>query len=106
MTGTPRLDRPAWARAYRRTRQHGNEGVAAAGRIPESPDESSFRRRPESILSSDAKECSVEADVLLPTDEIRTWVRDLWLAAGSAPEEAQLVADHLIGANLAGHDSH
>ena len=48
----------------------------------------------------------MEADVMLPTDETRTWVRELWRAAGSAPEEAQLVADHLIGANLAGHDSH
>ncbi len=48
----------------------------------------------------------VEADVLLPTDQTRTWVRDLWLAAGSVAEEAQRVADHLVGANLAGHDSH
>jgi uncharacterized oxidoreductase len=48
----------------------------------------------------------VEADVLLPTDETRTWVRDLWRAAGSTAEEAELVAEHLIGANLAGHDSH
>ena len=48
----------------------------------------------------------MEADVLLPTEETRTWLRELWRAAGSAPEEAQLVADHLIGANLAGHDSH
>ena len=48
----------------------------------------------------------MEADVLLPTAQTRTWIRDLWLTAGSAPEEAQLVADHLVGANLAGHDSH
>ena len=48
----------------------------------------------------------MEGDVLLPTDATRAWVRDLWLAAGSAPEEAQRVADHLVGANLAGHDSH
>jgi uncharacterized oxidoreductase len=48
----------------------------------------------------------VEADVLLPTDETRAWLRDLWRAAGSGEEEAQIVADHLIGANLAGHDSH
>ena len=48
----------------------------------------------------------MEADVTLPTEETRTWVRERWRAAGSAPEEAQLVADHLIGANLAGHDSH
>jgi hydroxycarboxylate dehydrogenase B len=48
----------------------------------------------------------VEGDVLLPTDATRAWVRDLWVAAGSAAEEAQRVADHLVGANLAGHDSH
>lgn len=48
----------------------------------------------------------MEANVMLPTDQTHTWVRDLWDAAGSTPEEAQLVADHLIGANLAGYDSH
>jgi uncharacterized oxidoreductase len=48
----------------------------------------------------------VESDVLLPTEEMRQWVCNLWRAAGSAEEEAQLTADHLIGANLAGHDSH
>jgi uncharacterized oxidoreductase len=48
----------------------------------------------------------LEADVLLPTDLTRTWVRELWLAAGCAAEEAQRVADHLVAANLAGHDSH
>jgi hydroxycarboxylate dehydrogenase B len=48
----------------------------------------------------------LEADVLLPTDGIRTWVRDLWLAAGCAPDEAQLVAHHLVEANRSGHDSH
>src|SRR5687767_13173217 len=48
----------------------------------------------------------VEADVMLPTDATRVWVRELWRAAGSSPEEAELVADHLVGANLAGHDSH
>lgn len=30
----------------------------------------------------------------------------IWLAAGSQQEEARLVADHLVAANLAGHDSH
>ena len=48
----------------------------------------------------------MEAEVLLPTDKTRAWVRDWWLAAGSAAEEAQRVADHLVAANLAGHDSH
>ncbi len=48
----------------------------------------------------------MEVDVLLPTADIRRWVHDLWRAAGCAAEEAQLVAEHLVGANLAGHDSH
>ena len=48
----------------------------------------------------------MEADIMLPTAEIRTWVHDLWRAAGSNPDEAGVVADHLVGANLSGHDSH
>lgn len=48
----------------------------------------------------------MESDVLLPTAETRQWVCNLWRAAGSAEQEAQLTADHLVGANLTGHDSH
>ncbi|HEX2827020.1 MAG TPA: malate/lactate/ureidoglycolate dehydrogenase [Burkholderiales bacterium] len=48
----------------------------------------------------------MDGDVLLPTDAMRAWVRDLWLAAGCEADEAQRVAEHLVGANLAGHDSH
>ena len=48
----------------------------------------------------------MQADVLLPTEKTRTWVHALWRTAGSAEDEARLVADHLVGANLAGHDSH
>ena len=48
----------------------------------------------------------MEADVLLPTDKMRAWVYELFRAAGSAEKEARLTADHLVGANLAGHDSH
>jgi len=32
--------------------------------------------------------------------------RDIFLAMGSAAPEAEMVADHLVRANLAGHDSH
>ncbi|MGY8526407.1 malate/lactate/ureidoglycolate dehydrogenase [Paracidovorax citrulli] len=42
----------------------------------------------------------------LPTDALHQWVADLWRAAGSDEREARLTADHLIGANLTGHDSH
>jgi len=48
----------------------------------------------------------VEDNVLLPTDATRVWVRDRWLAAGCAMAEGQLVAEHLVEANLTGHDSH
>ena len=37
---------------------------------------------------------------------LHDWVAGLWLAAGSGPLEARLTAEQLVGANLAGHDSH
>jgi len=43
---------------------------------------------------------------LIPTVALRTWVVDLFRAAGSHQVEAELTAQHLVGANLAGHDSH
>ena len=46
------------------------------------------------------------ADYVIPTPALRRWVIDLWVAAGSNHREAELTADHLVGANLAGHDSH
>lgn len=48
----------------------------------------------------------MNVDVQLPTEPTRQWLYTLWRAAGSGEHEAQLTADHLIGANLAGHDSH
>ena len=42
----------------------------------------------------------------IPTDSLRSWVRDLFLSMGSHMNEATLAADHLVGANLSGHDSH
>jgi len=46
------------------------------------------------------------ADHLIPTPALHRWVVDLFRAAGSSEREATLTADHLVGANLAGHDSH
>jgi uncharacterized oxidoreductase len=43
---------------------------------------------------------------LIPTPALERWVQDLFLAAGSSEREAALTASHLVGANLAGHDSH
>ena len=46
------------------------------------------------------------ADHLIPTPALHRWVIDLFRASGSSEREATLTADHLVGANLAGHDSH
>lgn len=43
---------------------------------------------------------------LIAPATLHRWVHDLWSAAGSNPREAQLTADHLVQANLSGHDSH
>src|SRR6266850_2807195 len=46
------------------------------------------------------------AERSIPTDALHRWTAELWLAAGSNEREATLTADHLVAANLAGHDSH
>jgi len=43
---------------------------------------------------------------LIPTVGLHRWVANIFLAAGSDEREAKLTADHLVAANLAGHDSH
>jgi uncharacterized oxidoreductase len=43
---------------------------------------------------------------LLDHDELRGIARKAFVATGSSEEEAAIVADHLVDANLAGHDSH
>src|SRR6266702_815094 len=42
----------------------------------------------------------------IPADELHAYVKAIWEQAGSMPREAELVADHLVAANLTGHDSH
>lgn len=46
------------------------------------------------------------SDVLISPSALHRWVQELWHAAGSHAREAQLTADHLVQANLSGHDSH
>jgi len=48
----------------------------------------------------------VMTEHLIPTAGLHRWVADIFLAAGSDAREAKLTADHLVAANLAGHDSH
>lgn len=44
--------------------------------------------------------------VTIPADRLSAIVRAIFRAAGSSAREAGLVADHLVEANLRGHDSH
>jgi hydroxycarboxylate dehydrogenase B len=46
------------------------------------------------------------SEVVIPAQALHAFVVAIWRAAGSEAREATLVADHLVGANLAGHDSH
>lgn len=39
-------------------------------------------------------------------EALHDWIVRLWTTAGSSPREATLTADHLVRANLTGHDSH
>jgi hydroxycarboxylate dehydrogenase B len=45
-------------------------------------------------------------DQTIHPDVMHRWVLDLFMAAGSSAYEAKLTADHLLLANLSGHDSH
>jgi len=42
----------------------------------------------------------------LNPDALKTLISDLFFRAGCGTEEAAVIADHLVEANLAGHDSH
>jgi uncharacterized oxidoreductase len=46
------------------------------------------------------------ATLRIPADQLHAYVKAIWEQAGSTPREAELVADHLVAANLTGHDSH
>ena len=44
--------------------------------------------------------------MLISHHQLRAGASRIFLAAGSQPEEAEIVTDHLVEANLRGHDSH
>ena len=46
------------------------------------------------------------ADFVIAPAALERWINDLFTAAGSSVREAALVGDHLVQANLTGHDSH
>ncbi len=45
-------------------------------------------------------------EILIPADALQRVAEAVLRRAGSEPEEARVVAEHLVRANLAGHDSH
>lgn len=47
-----------------------------------------------------------QASLVVAVDMLEKFVADVFAAAGCARREAECVAEHLIAANLAGHDSH
>ncbi|RWR00762.1 dehydrogenase [[Pantoea] beijingensis] len=48
----------------------------------------------------------MHSDLRIHHERLAKFVQAIWSHAGSAPREAELVAEHLVQANLAGHDSH
>jgi uncharacterized oxidoreductase len=48
----------------------------------------------------------MESVYLFPADRLQSTARNILLAAGSPPAEAQLISERLIKANLTAHDSH
>ena len=44
--------------------------------------------------------------MIIAAPALTAFIIDIFVAAGSAPEEAQQIAQHLVEANLKGHDSH
>lgn len=44
--------------------------------------------------------------VVVPHDRLRRIAREIFVAAGAEEADAAIVADHLVEANLTGHDSH
>jgi hydroxycarboxylate dehydrogenase B len=47
-----------------------------------------------------------DSAILIDHTELSAMARAIFVASGSSEEEARLVADHLVEANLSGHDSH
>ena len=48
----------------------------------------------------------MSANKIVFEQPLREFVRDLFIQAGSAQDEAEQIAEHLVEANLRGHDSH
>src|SRR4051812_36098590 len=52
------------------------------------------------------RDVRVASDLCIGQDRLRSFVEVIFAEAGSSVEEARIVSDHLVDANLKGHDSH
>jgi hydroxycarboxylate dehydrogenase B len=60
----------------------------------------------ESVAGNEADTVENTSVQLVGADELESLVRDIFVAAGCDGEEGARIARELVGANLAGHDSH
>jgi hydroxycarboxylate dehydrogenase B len=61
---------------------------------------------PAGIIARNRPTTAPDAIMLIPHETLRANAVRIFQAAGSSAEEAEIVADHLVEANLRGHDSH
>lgn len=55
---------------------------------------------------NDSQKASAPSTVLLPAKDLTDAIASMFAAAGAGADEAGAIAENLVGANLAGHDSH
>jgi len=58
------------------------------------------------VMQEAGDEASASSDHRIEQGRLRAFVEQVFARAGSSPDEARIVADHLVDANLKGHDSH
>eukprot|EP00729_Bicosta_minor_P008654 gene8653-31634_t len=58
------------------------------------------------VITRSLRTATAAASVSIMPDELRLFIKRLCIADGSSKEEALLVSEHLVMANLTGHDSH
>jgi uncharacterized oxidoreductase len=58
------------------------------------------------MTQASGREARLASDLCIGQDRLRSFLGEIFAAAGSSAEEARIVSDHLVDANLKGHDSH
>src|SRR5204863_1962554 len=94
------------ARRFRRQPESHGDTIEIAGGHSDGA-QSHFSLAVEPAMSISAKRWGTRMPfVSIDHQDLRKLAAGVFTAAGRRPEEAQIVADHLVEANLRGHDSH